>query len=815
MADEDGGEVLPVFDPDAMAGPRRATFKPLDPVPIGEDGTPALPPLPPWLSAPAPDPTSAQLADSPPPPSGAAEADEPVVLDAPEPITIDVPESIDDAAGVPFTAVPEHEWTATDPATGAIVRMMDADELGVVVEAALRGDGGTLAALEQFELQLRLRGVVADPMTAAQEPESGSWTLVDEVDAVPTGAIDLSDDAAESLADADAAPAINQPVGTPPELIEPDPLDDRIDLSGLAVFGQLLTQQNPPPTGTFSEAVPESGLDSEPVPDPEPVPPPVVDPTGPADHAERTDLDDRVDLSGFAVALASVPPVPAAEPVPVLPPAAAEATTHPRVVEDGGLALTPEQQRVGRAARMFWLWFPVNASLIVAALGAALMPADGSLRQAILAALIGVALAFIPIGFATMIAKRSGQPTMVASRAVFGHRGNILPSLIALVTRVLLAGALVWFAALGITGALGADAGPTGAVRWLVLAGVLAVVVAAALLGARVIAVVQLVLTILATLALVGFIALTVERLDLAEALQRQDGPWMPVIGGAVLVLSVVGLAWAMSGGDLARYQRSTTGSTGPMLWATFGATLPAFALIAYGAMLAASDPDLGAAMFADPVGAIAGLLPAWAVVPAALAIGGALASGAIIALYSAGLAVLAAGVNAGRPAATAISTVAVVIVAAAFTVGAVDGAMAGFISVLPVVVVPVAAWTGIVAGDAMVRTAPVPIASLLRRGGVIPDVVWGSVAGLVVLTALGWGLVDGAPFTGWLLPLLGDAGTAIAAADLGVLVALVLAIPIGVLVGIRTGGSTDVHKPVQPLAPIPAEAPTTADAQR
>ena len=190
-------------------------------------------------------------------------------------------------------------------------------------------------------------------------------------------------------------------------------------------------------------------------------------------------------------------PVPAS-PATVLESSPDETVVAPvvrtSILEDGGLAPTPEHLRVGRAARMFWLWFPVNASLVVAALGAALLPTDGSLRQAILAALIGVALAFIPIGFGVMIAKRSGQSTMVASRAVFGHRGNILPALIALVTRVLLAGALVWFAALGIAGTLADDAGPTAAVRWLVLAGVLAVVVVAvALLGARVVMIVQLV----------------------------------------------------------------------------------------------------------------------------------------------------------------------------------------------------------------------------------------------------------------------------------------------------------------------------------
>ena len=752
MADDEAGGVLPVFDPDAMAGPRRATFRPLDPPPIGEDGTPELPPLPPWLSAPAPDPLSAQLADSPPPSVGDA------AVDLAPPVEPDT-------------------------------RLMDADELGGALEATLT-TGGTLAALEQFEQQLRLRGMdvpVTEAVTIPPPPEpavvvapssvSGSWTLVDEVDAIQTGAIETVDDAESEI-----EPIV---VAAPPDLIEPDPVDPRLDLSGFGLFAAASAASaadaaNPAtgdPDSLSSIFAPPPALEPDPEPDPVPASP--------------------------ATVLESSPDETVVAPV-----------VRTSILEDGGLAPTPEHLRVGRAARMFWLWFPVNASLVVAALGAALLPTDGSLRQAILAALIGVALAFLPIGFGVMIAKRSGQSTMVASRAVFGHRGNILPALIALVTRVLLAGALVWFAALGIAGTLADDAGTSAAVRWLVLAGVLAVVVTVALLGARVVMIVQLVLTILAAVSLIGFVALTIDRVDLAGALQRQDGPWLPVVGGAMLVLSVVGLAWAMSGGDLARFQRSSTGSTGSMLWATMGVTLPAFVLIAYGAMLAASDADLGAAIFADPVGAIAGLLPAWAALPAAVAIGGALASGAIMALYSAGLAVLAAGVNAGRPAATTIATVGVVVTAAAFTVGAVDGAMAGFISVLPIAVVPVAVWTGIVAGDAMVRTRPVPIDSLLRRGGTVPDVVWGSFVGLAALTAVGWGLVDGAPFTGWLLPLFGGLGDPLAAADLGVLVALVLAIPVGVLTGLRERSRGDAL-PVNARADAAAPATDTAATQQ
>ena len=74
---------------------------------------------------------------------------------------------------------------------------------------------------------------------------------------------------------------------------------------------------------------------------------------------------------------------------------------------------------------------------------------------------------------------------------------------------------------------------------------------------------VQLVVSIVSGILILGAAALTFQHLDFAKALTVPDGNWILVIAGAALVFSVVGLAWVHSSSDLARYQRHLSDARG------------------------------------------------------------------------------------------------------------------------------------------------------------------------------------------------------------------------------------------------------------
>jgi purine-cytosine permease-like protein len=463
-------------------------------------------------------------------------------------------------------------------------------------------------------------------------------------------------------------------------------------------------------------------------------------------------------------------------------------------IEGSGLEPTPVEHRIGRAARLFWLWFAANSTILSLGLGAVVFTVGMSLRQAIVAVLAGVALSFFPLGLTTLAGKRSGQPTMVVSRATFGVVGNVIPALIALLTRIFWGAVLLWLVGSSVAIVLvgGAISGPFGE-RQLVLIAIGATVIIAvfiAFAGYPMIARLQLILSILSLALIIGLIVMTWQLIDLGTALSTPDGSWLLTITGAVLVFSFVGLVWANSGADLARYQRVTSSGAGSMLWATFGATVPTFLLIGYGVLLAASNPDLARGFVLSPLDTLAGLLPLWYPIPLIAATVLSLLSGIIITLYSGGFALKALGVNVSRSWSVVVIALPLTGLAMLFAFGITEGLSDLFRDAATTLAVPTAAWAGIFAAEMMIRNRRFESESLVRRGGVYADVRWGNLLGLLIITGIGFGLTSatvswlswqGYFFTLLGVPLDGDLG----GTDLGVLVALGLGILLPIIAGI------------------------------
>lgn len=502
----------------------------------------------------------------------------------------------------------------------------------------------------------------------------------------------------------------------------------------------------------------------------------------------------------------SSPPAPAAAPLPPVAESAGAAAPAPGTapivplptsgpprdpaalrVEEAALEPTPAALRAGRSLRLFWLWFSVSASAVSIGLGGVLLGLGMSLRQAILSALIGVAISFLPLGLGTLAGKWSGQPTIVVSRATFGVAGNAVPAALSVLTRLLWAAALLWMLGTGTASALaplGADPALTAP-----LAALLGLLLAASIagLGFGLIVRVAAVASALAAALIVALIALTAPRLDIPQALTIPDGEWTLVVTGVVLVFSVIGLAWAQSSGDLARYQSRSTLGVGAVMWTGFGATLPAFLLVCWGALLAASDPQLALGLATDPIGALAGVLSGAAGIVLLLALAVSLVLAAALALYSGGFALLTVGVRAARSTAVLVAVVitGAVLAVLAATSPSLDALLRDGLTTLAV---PVAAWAGVFGAETMMRRRRVHSPSLLRSGGVYPAVRVLNLAVLLGATVIGWGLTGagtaGLGWQGYLWGLVG-ADAVLVASDLGVVVALAIGLLVPVVAGI------------------------------
>jgi nucleobase:cation symporter-1, NCS1 family len=461
-------------------------------------------------------------------------------------------------------------------------------------------------------------------------------------------------------------------------------------------------------------------------------------------------------------------------------------------IEQPALEPTPLDYRVGRAARMFWLWFAATSSFVSLAIGAVLFELGMSVVQLLIAALLGVALSFLPLALGTLAGKWSGQPTMVVSRATFGVVGNVIPAVLALVTRLFWGAVLLWIAGSATESIAGLAHWPKPAGMWFAVGAGAAIVIAGvvAFFGYAFVARVQLILTIASALLTVGAVVYTWHSVDMTSAFAIPTENWLHVAAGAVIVFSFLGLAWANSSGDLARYQHPRSSGTASMLWAGFGAALAPFLLVVYGGLLAASHLTLASGLSTHPVATLidAGL-PTWYPGPLLAVIVVSLVSSIVLNIYSGGFALLAVGVRVPRQFAAAI-TAFVIALGAAFLYLGVSDIRSVLTELVTTLAVPVAAWAGIFSAEMMIRNRRFNPESLLRRGGVYADWRWVNLCALVVASVVGFGLLHNnigwLHWQGFLYPLLSIGGsTDLAEANLGVPVALILGLLAPLIFGI------------------------------
>jgi purine-cytosine permease-like protein len=750
----------------------------------------------------------------------------------------------DDSVELTIVRLGSRRVTYTPPTHSSLAppvrRSLADEELASLLADPSAREGGTLGLIEQFEQQLRLREQDAQRFSE-WEDRMRSFGVGDSASEVQS---------VRSQRQARSATIMPTDTGEiiVAEVVELEPVEESGDLSEVApagfVFGSdgsgSRTAVSSEPATSFDDVLngspgeePPRQFDSEQLLNLDPgaeslfiEPMPVAAGEDiPSDTgsisvihgAYELELDDDVDdtdrafvpMAGAIIVdaagiseIGSLTGIPQSEPVSVIrlrdeePVILDNAPVRTRVfsIETVGIEPTPADRRIGRAARLFWLWFAANSSILSLALGAVIFGLGMSLRQTVVAVVIGLIVSCVPLGLSALAGKRSGQPTMIVSRATFGVLGNVLPSVLALVTRIFWAAVLLWLLASSVEIILeGADSvsvlgDPQLFIVSLVAALVVALVIAFA--GYPLLARVQLIVSILSAILVAGLVVMTVQYVDLGVALDAPDGSWLLITTGAVLVFSFVGLVWANSGADLARYQRP--GSTGALstLWSALGATVPAFILIAYGALLAASDPGLARGFAAAPLETLSAMLPGWYPIPLLAATALSLLSGVVLTLYSGSFAMQSIGIRLSRPSSVIVVGGLAAILALVFTFAVTGGMAELFRDLATTLAVPTAAWAGIFVAEILVRSRSYDSASLMSRGGVYSDVRWVNLAGLIVITAVSWGLTSatvmwlqwqGYLFTAIGVPLDGE----LAGTDVGVLVALGLGLVLPIVAGI------------------------------
>jgi NCS1 family nucleobase:cation symporter-1 len=449
-------------------------------------------------------------------------------------------------------------------------------------------------------------------------------------------------------------------------------------------------------------------------------------------------------------------------------------------LELNGPNLIQESERRGSARSLFWPWAGANVSLLALSYGSFFLGFGISFRQATWAAIIGTICSFFLVGISSLAGKRSNAPTMVLARASFGVKGSIVPGFLSYLIFVGWETVLVSLATLA-TGTVFSRIGGVDQNLALILGFVIAVslTVFGGVLGFSVIMKLQKILTVITVVMTVVYIALTIDTINWNAVTAIKDGSTQGFIGALIFGVTGIGLGWVNCAADYSRYLPRSVSSKAVVGWTVFGASVVPIILVIYGAALSASSKDLSEAIAMDPIGALTSLLPTWFLIPFALVAILGLVGGAILDLYSSGLALVSIGVPIKRHQAAIIDAF-IMLVGSVYIVWIADNFFYPFQGFLITLGVPVAVWSAIFVADVIMRKKAYSERDLYDPQGIYGLINKGSIVLMIIGTIVGWGLVTNTfaswlSWQGYLLFLIGGKDGAWAYANVGVIAALVI----------------------------------------
>ncbi len=450
-------------------------------------------------------------------------------------------------------------------------------------------------------------------------------------------------------------------------------------------------------------------------------------------------------------------------------------------VEMHGTDVIAEADRKGKPADLFWPWAAATISVLGISYGAFALGFGISAVQAVIATVVGVVVSCILCGIIAIAGKRGSAPTLVLSRAAFGITGNKVPAAVSWMLSVgweIVSAALAALAATTVFRHLGWSSGR--ATQAVALAVVLVLIVGVGILGYDAVMRMQTWIMYIGIVLTVIYIALTVHHINFAAVGRVHAGTFTAVVGATIFLMAGNGLGWLNAAADYSRYLPRKASSTGVAGWTATGLGAAPIILTVFGILLTASSAKLGTAIDADPIGALAGTLPTWFLIPFVIVAVLGLVGVAVLEIYSSGLSLLSLGLPVKRPVAAGID--GVIMAAAAvyvlfFAPGTFFTQFQGFVITLAV---PISAWGGIMIADVLLRKRDYDDASLFDPHRLYHRYQWPTIVAFVVASVIGFGLVTNTSagwlnWQGYLMGPVGGKQGQWAAANLGVVAALVL----------------------------------------
>jgi NCS1 family nucleobase:cation symporter-1 len=380
-------------------------------------------------------------------------------------------------------------------------------------------------------------------------------------------------------------------------------------------------------------------------------------------------------------------------------------------IEQHGIDAIPDDERGGHARDLLWVWLGGNVSLTYIIIGAALVGLGLGFWAAVGAIVLGN-LFYVVVGLGGVAGPRAGTATMVVSRAAFGLRGNLVPTVLSWLTVVgwqAVFLVLSAFAAFSLAGEAGIHAG-TG-VKIVLLAVIVLLTYGAAVLGHATIVFLQKIFTFLLGAIMIGVAIQVAAKAHVNYApTELAASTKLATFCLATVIVAALPLSWSSYPADYSRYLPRDTSARAIVGWTVLGNLIPGIGLSIVG-VLAASAADLS-----DPVGGLKPLLESWYFVPFLIVVIGGSVTNNFLNTYTSGLTLLALGVRLPRYKTIIIDCV-IATALAAYAIFFYDFTTA-FTEFLSLMVIWIAPWCAVFLVDAVMRRFQYSTSDLLATQG-------------------------------------------------------------------------------------------------
>jgi nucleobase:cation symporter-1, NCS1 family len=372
-------------------------------------------------------------------------------------------------------------------------------------------------------------------------------------------------------------------------------------------------------------------------------------------------------------------------------------------IELHGIEPIADGERHGKPSELFWVWFAANIGILGIVYGGLLSASGLNLWQSFLVALLAPATSFLLVGVLSVAGKWGGAPMLTLSRAPFGTRGNLGPTLISWLSLVGWETVTVITAAYALLGLLNLAGLPSNA-AWTIasLVFVALLVVGIGFFGHATLVWIQQAATWVFGILTLIIVAFLISRTQWSVALSAPPGPWgTGVLATTSIVIAGTGIGWVNAGADYARYLPRSSRGRAIVGWTVAGSSLPLCVLILVGVLLSSDVQGLASAV--NPVQVIGAALPHWMAVPYLITAIGGLIAEADLSIYSSGLNLLAAGIKLQRYKTVLIDGV-LIVAGSVYVMLVAQNFFGPFESFLQLLADGLTAWSGVFLVDMLVR---------------------------------------------------------------------------------------------------------------